>query len=225
MVDVRDARWSRRARHLLDRVASRGLDVRIIFWRPDVVTTGHARNAFWGAAEHRALLDRRRSGVKVRWDRAHRGFCQHQKTWMIDAGGERVSRLRVASISTPTRWLFLATAESESITMCTSRYLARRPVDAHHNFVRRWNEVSERIACNGRWGSGSEDDRAFPTRLPKPCGAASSEWGGSSDRAGCEDAEQVALFPLQPFVRRARLLHRSVVLDDPIVERLHDVRK
>ena len=43
-------------------------------------------------------------------------------------------------------------------------------VDAHHNFVRRWNEVSERIACNGRWGSGSEDDRAFPTRLPKPCG-------------------------------------------------------
>jgi len=83
----------------------------------------------------------------------------------------------------------------------------------------------ERIACNGRWGSGSEDDRAFPTRLPKPCGAASSEWGRSSDRAGCEDAEQVALFPLQPFVRRARLLHRSVVLDDPIVERLHDVRQ
>ena len=98
-------------------------------------------------------------------------------------------------------------------------------VDAHHNFVRRWNEVSERIACNGRWGSGSEDDRAFPTRLPKPCGAQSSEWGRSSDRAGCEDAEQVALFPLQPFVRRARLLHRSVVLDDPIVERLHDVRQ
>ena len=54
---------------------------------------------------------------------------------------------------------------------------------------------------------------------------ASSEWGRSSDRAGCEDAEQVALFPLQPFVRRARLLHRSVVLDDPIVERLHDVRQ
>ena len=122
--EVPDGRGS--ALDVLDRAASRGIDVRIIFWRPDVVTTGHARNAFWGAAEHRALLDRRRSGVKVRWDRAHRGFCQHQKTWMIDAGGERVSRLRVASISTPTRWLFLATAESESITMCTSRYLARR---------------------------------------------------------------------------------------------------
>src|SRR6185369_13300050 len=51
---------------VLDRAAARGIDVRIIFWRPDVPATGHARNAFWGSAEQRALLDGRRSGVKVR---------------------------------------------------------------------------------------------------------------------------------------------------------------
>src|SRR6185295_11428117 len=51
--EMPDSRGS--ALDVLDRAASRGIDVRIIFWRPDVVTTGHARNAFWGAAEHRAL--------------------------------------------------------------------------------------------------------------------------------------------------------------------------
>src|SRR4051812_29340475 len=41
--EMPDGRGS--ALDVLDRAASRGIDVRIIFWRPDV-TTGHARNAF-----------------------------------------------------------------------------------------------------------------------------------------------------------------------------------
>ena len=39
-------------------------------------------------------------------------------------------------------------------------------VDVHHNFVQRWNEASERLAEDGRWGVGSEADLPFPSRVP-----------------------------------------------------------
>ncbi len=71
---------------VLDDAAARGLDVRLIFWRPDAATDYLKRNAFWGSAEQVALLEARRSGVKIRWDHAYPGFCQHQKSWLIDAG-------------------------------------------------------------------------------------------------------------------------------------------
>ena len=45
-------------------------------------------------------------------------------------------------------------------------------VDVHHNFVQRWNEASERHSAEGRWGSGSEIDLPFPTRLPSRRGDA-----------------------------------------------------
>lgn len=74
---------------VFDRAAARGVDVRLIFWRPDAQTESLKRNAFWGSTAHIGLLDRRESGVKIRWDRAHPGFCQHQKTWIIDAGTKK----------------------------------------------------------------------------------------------------------------------------------------
>jgi cardiolipin synthase A/B len=40
-------------------------------------------------------------------------------------------------------------------------------VDVHHNFVQRWNEASERLALDGRWGQGSEIDLAFPSCVPE----------------------------------------------------------
>lgn len=45
-------------------------------------------------------------------------------------------------------------------------------VDVHHNFVQRWNGASERHSPDGRWGSGSEIDLPFPTRLPSRRGDA-----------------------------------------------------
>jgi len=157
---------------VLDRAASRGIDVRIIFWRPDVPATGHARNAFWGSAEQRALLDGRRSGVKVRWDRAHPGFCQHQKTWLIDAGGDgEVSFVGGINLNPHSMAVPGHGGDRENhdvyVEMC-----GPATVDVHHNFVQRWNEASERAEVDGRWGKGSEDDLPFPTSLPKPRGAA-----------------------------------------------------
>jgi phosphatidylserine/phosphatidylglycerophosphate/cardiolipin synthase-like enzyme len=70
---------------VLERAARRGIDVRIIFWRPDDETASLRRNAFWGSPEHFDALSQRYPQVKIRWDRAHPGYCQHQKTWLIDA--------------------------------------------------------------------------------------------------------------------------------------------
>jgi cardiolipin synthase A/B len=151
---------------VLDRAAARGVDVRIIFWRPDDETEGYRRNAFWGSVEHIALLERRRSGVKVRWDRAHPGFCQHQKSWLIDAGAPRETS-------------FVGGMNLNPHSVCVSGHRGdgqnhdvyvelRGPsvVDVHHNFVQRWNEASERRAAAGRWGAGSDTELPFPTRLP-----------------------------------------------------------
>src|ERR1700681_4524968 len=37
---------------VLDRAAARGVDVRLIFWRPDAETETWKRNAFWGSVDH-----------------------------------------------------------------------------------------------------------------------------------------------------------------------------
>src|SRR3954449_7434455 len=84
VVNLRDAGWPGGLFDVLDRAATRGIDTRLIFWRPDEETEALRRNAFWGSTAQIELLDQRRSGVKIRWDRAYPGFCQHQKCWLID---------------------------------------------------------------------------------------------------------------------------------------------
>ena len=70
---------------VLERAAHRGVDVRLLCWRPDDETAVHRRNAFWGSAEHFELLAQRHPHLNIRWDRAHPGYCQHQKSWLLDA--------------------------------------------------------------------------------------------------------------------------------------------
>src|SRR5262245_40916004 len=69
---------------VLERAAHRGIDVRLLFWRPGDDTARWRDNAFWGSAEHCELLSQHYPHVNIRWDRAHPGYCQHQKTWLID---------------------------------------------------------------------------------------------------------------------------------------------
>lgn len=168
--EMPDGRGS--ALEVLDRAASRGIDVRIIFWRPDLRATGHARNAFWGSADQRAMLDARQSAIKIRWDRAHPGFCQHQKTWLIDAGGESETsfvggiNLNPHSMTAPGHGGDRGNHDVY-VELC-----GPATVDVHHNFVQRWNETSERIEHDGRWGPGSEDELPFPIVVPSARGSA-----------------------------------------------------
>ena len=70
---------------VLDRLAGRGIDVRVLFWRPNPESSGYGRT-FPGSPADRAMLRARGSGVSIRWDRAPGPYCQHQKSWIVDAG-------------------------------------------------------------------------------------------------------------------------------------------
>jgi cardiolipin synthase A/B len=168
--EMPDGRGS--ALEVLDRAAARGVDVRIIFWRPDAETEALKRNAFWGSVDHIRQLAVRGSGVRIRWDRAHPGFCQHQKSWLIDAGGEGETAF-VGGINLNPHSLVAPGHHGEGQNHDVYVELAGpSAVDVHHNFVQRWNEASERHAMDGRWGIGSETDLPFPANVPAPRGDA-----------------------------------------------------
>ncbi len=156
---------------VLECAARRGIDVRIIFWRPDDETAKHRRNAFWGAAEHFDALSQHHPHVNIRWDRAHPGYCQHQKTWLIDANLDTATSF-VGGINLNPHSLVVPGHRGEGQNHDVYIELAGPAVaDVHHNFVQRWNEASERHGGDGRWGRGSEDDLAFPDHTPPERGA------------------------------------------------------
>ena len=161
------------ALHVLSRAAARGLDVRLIFWRPDPETEYLKTNAFWGATEHFQLLkETSDSAVRIRWDRAQPGFCQHQKSWLIDAGTDADIAF-VGGINLNPHSLVAPGHRGEKQNHDVYLEMAGpSAVDVHHNFAQRWNEASERHAPDGRWGSGSETDLPFPTRVPSRRGDA-----------------------------------------------------
>jgi len=157
---------------VLDMAAARGVDVRILFWRPDTVTEHWKRNAFWGSEEHFAQLEARVCGVLIRWDRAEPGFCQHQKSWLIDAGEERETAF-IGGINLNPHSMVAPGHRGEGQNHDVYVEVAGpSAVDVHHNFVQRWNEASERFSTDGHWGSGSETDLPFPIRVPGQRGAA-----------------------------------------------------
>ena len=151
---------------ILDRVVERGLDVRIIFWRPNPESSGFGRT-FPGSQADRDMLQARGSRFRIRWDRAPGAYCQHQKSWILDPG-------RRSETS------FVGGINLTDVAMGLPGHLggARRhdvyvevtgpsSTDVHHNFVQRWNEASERTAADGIWGQDASDVLPFPTR-PSP---------------------------------------------------------
>jgi cardiolipin synthase len=101
---------------VLTRVRQRGLDVRVLFWRPDDATADLRTNAFWGSPEHVELLRKQASTISIRWDRAHPGFCQHQKIWLMDPGLETGCAFVGGINLNPIRWLHPAITVSGTIT-------------------------------------------------------------------------------------------------------------
>jgi cardiolipin synthase A/B len=160
------------ALEVLGRAAKRGVDVCIIFWRPDDETAALRRNAFWGARDHVDVLRNLNAPINIRWDRTQPGFCQHQKTWLIDAG-EDTQTAFVGGINLNPHSMVAPGHAGEGqnhdvyVELCGPSV-----VDVHHNFVQRWNEASERHADDGCWGERAEDDLPFPTQIPTECGTA-----------------------------------------------------
>lgn len=162
----------RTALDALNGAAKRGVDVRVIFWRLGEETRHHRRNAFEGREEHFEALRAQDIRVKIRWDRAAPGFCQHQKSWLIDAGEEMEIAI-VGGINLNPHSVASPGHDGEGQNHDVYVELAGPCVaDVHHNFVQRWREASERDLPDGRWGLGSETDPAFPTRIPSARGGA-----------------------------------------------------
>lgn len=153
---------------VLDRAVARALDVRVIFWRPNPESGGLGRT-FTGSAADRDILRQRSSGFRVRWDRAHGHYVQHQKSWLIDAGKPSESafvggiNLTAQAVGSP--------GHSEGhrhdlyVELC-----GPAATDVHHNFVQRWNEASDRDSDDGRWAHNPDDQLPFPTHLSNPRG-------------------------------------------------------
>jgi phosphatidylserine/phosphatidylglycerophosphate/cardiolipin synthase-like enzyme len=151
---------------VLNRAAQRGVDVRIIFWRPDPETEALKTNAFWGAPEQFEMLRTSASSMLIRWDRAQPGYCQHQKSWLIDAG-RNAETVFLGGINLNPHSMVAPGHHGKGHNHDVYVELAGpSAVDVHHNFVQRWNEASERLLPGGRWGAGSESDLLFPTRVP-----------------------------------------------------------
>jgi cardiolipin synthase A/B len=160
------------ALEVLDRAVRRGIDVRLIFWRPDDETASLQRNAFWGAPEHFALLRQLQTQVGIRWDRAYPGYCQHQKTWLIDAGHD-LQLAFLGGINLNPHSVVAPGHQGEGQNHDVYIELSGPAVaDVEHNFVQRWNEASERHLRDGHWGERGTRALEFPTRLPSECGTA-----------------------------------------------------
>lgn len=108
------------------------------------------------------MLASRGSRFRARWDRAHGTYCQHQKSWLVDAGQ-------------PTETAFVGGINLNLHSVVSTGHLGEgenhdlyvevtgpSATDVHHNFVQRWNEASERAADDGTWGHDGDDDLAFP---------------------------------------------------------------
>jgi phosphatidylserine/phosphatidylglycerophosphate/cardiolipin synthase-like enzyme len=154
---------------VLDRAQARGLDVRVIFWRHPELAKFQPGTHFAGTEEDREFLARRGSRFLARWDRAHGRYCQHQKSWLVDAGrpGEVAFvggiNLNPSSVVAPGH------SPREDGRNTHDVYVEVRgpsASDVHHNFVQRWNEASDREHADGLWPDArSQDPLPFPTAV------------------------------------------------------------
>ena len=156
---------------VLDRAVARGLDVRLLIWRPTPDMYGLGK-VFPGSPPNRELLLARDSQFRIRWDQAHTGFAQHQKCWLIDAG-QSTETVFVGGINLTAPIPHVPGHPGEGqIHDVYVEVTGPAASDVHHNFVQRWNEASERVARDGVWApTGIDDDLTFPAILSPARGA------------------------------------------------------
>ena len=157
---------------LMDGAASRGVDVRVLFWHPEGHGVG-AEDTFPGTESSGRLLGGRSTSWQARWDAVGRQ-CQHQKAWLVDAGtddevafvgGINIARGSMAGSdhAEPDPELGFTRGERYS-NVHDVHCLVRGPVatDVHENFVMRWNGASERGRRHGSWPHGRTEDLSAP---------------------------------------------------------------
>ncbi len=152
---------------VLDAAVERGVEVRVIFWRQLELAKFDPTAHFAGTESERKMLRARGSRFQARWDQAHGRYCQHQKSWLIDAGqADEVAfvggiNLNRGSAVAPGH----AFQEGGNTHDVYSEIQGPSASDVHHNFVQRWNEASDRDQPDGLWpDASSQSELGFPER-------------------------------------------------------------
>ncbi|WP_141710644.1 phospholipase D-like domain-containing protein [Paraburkholderia nodosa] len=153
---------------VLDRAVARGVDVRVIFWRPNLESSRYGQ-VFAGTEADFQMLRARSSRFRARWDRAPKGFCQHQKSWLIDAG-HRSETAFIGGINPTFNIVDLDNTGDGGRHDVYVEVTGPSATDVHHNFVQRWNEASERDLIDGRWPHDDQDTLSFPVRASESAG-------------------------------------------------------
>lgn len=170
---------------VLDAAVERGLDVRVLFWRHELLARMAPNSHFAGTEDDRAMLAARGSRFLARWDQAHGRYCQHQKSWLIDAGrptevgfvgGINLHPGSCVPVGHPPR-VYVESDGSDAHEGNTHDVYVELQgpsvTDVHHNFAQRWNEASERDEEDGLWPDArSQDLIAFPERVSRTAGDA-----------------------------------------------------
>jgi phosphatidylserine/phosphatidylglycerophosphate/cardiolipin synthase-like enzyme len=166
---------------VLDRAKTRGIDVRVIFWRCPELEGVDPGVHFSGTEEERAWLLKRGSKFLARWDRAAKRYCQHQKSWLIDAGqagevafvgGINLGQNSVVPQGHPeVATVNASDSEGDSVHDVYVEIQGPSASDVHHNFVQRWNEASERDLPDGLWPDASSQSLLpFPEKAGPEAG-------------------------------------------------------
>jgi len=158
---------------VLDRAAARGIEVRVIFWRSRELEAFDPGTHFSGTDEERQWLASRPSRFLARWDRCQKLYCQHQKSWLVDAGTEQEVAF-VGGINLGRNSVVPPGHPPNGVGNTHDVYVelvGPAATDVHHNFVQRWNETSDRGEADGHWpDASSSSDLAFPTGLSAEAG-------------------------------------------------------
>jgi phosphatidylserine/phosphatidylglycerophosphate/cardiolipin synthase-like enzyme len=150
---------------VLDRAAARGVDVRLLCWRPGPGQDAFLPTTFWGSPGQLELLRARDSQVAIRWDTAAPGFCQHQKSWIVDAGLATETAFLGGINCNPRSVVRPGHANGPGTHDAYVEIVGPAAIDVHHNFVQRWN-----AATGGDWPAGASDDLPLPDRVPAVAG-------------------------------------------------------
>lgn len=160
---------------VLDAAVERGIDVRVIFWRHRLFSELRPDVHFAGTEKDLAMLRARGSRFLARWDQAHGAYCQHQKSWIVDAGrptetsfvgGINLNPNSCVPVGHPVR------TQGGTTHDVYVEIQGPAATDVHHNFVQRWNEASDRDEPDGLWPDAScQDLLPFPEVASAPIGA------------------------------------------------------
>jgi len=158
---------------VLDAAVARGLDVRVIFWRHTLLEQIKPGTHYSGTEPERQALADRGSRFHAVWDQADGNYCQHQKSWLVDAGTEGeiafVGGINLGQDSTVP--VGHPATDGGNVHDVYLELQGPSGTDVHHNFVQRWNGASDRQQPDGRFPADVEPGLlAFPTRPSEPRG-------------------------------------------------------